>query len=663
MSNRPSQQKLRMPRLLNVRLEHFTLYNSLPVIDLPFGDGVLCLAGANGLGKSTFLAAVNYGLTGIVADPERDFVSVPEYYERCLEFASEFFDGRISEDDRDRAVVILEFVAGTKHFNITRGVFEQEQLRKLVITDIVNNKSFDGKSLTATQRHRRFAETLVQEVGLKSFEQFVFLQQFVFTFDERRQLLFWDKRVLEQALHLCFGVDPHDALKADQLRRQAEGADSLVRNYQWQATGLRKKLEQLESVIDSDHAAVEYERVMKGYENLLAKRDAAEKRLAKMEDQRQDTEIQFVHATADVASTSAEYEKVFADYLASHGGPDAHPLVKQLFETLRCGLCGSNGESVANHVREKLASGNCPLCDSKVHKQGKTPETLRMVDAKLASEKDQLKQVTARRDRVLKEAEDAQKEFNMIVAEADRFERKHGSLLAGASLKPDAIQTTISGYREQIEALLKKKDVQYERREDKRRQLRKLQKKLISQYAEAEELFVPIFNELAYRFLGINLSVQLEAKAGGVFLMLSVKESARRKTFQLSESQRFFVDIALRMALIQFTSTVEPTACLLIDTPEGSLDIAYESRAGDMFATFVLQGFSLIMTANINTSQLLIMLARRCGKKHMRLCRMTSWAELSEVQRKEERLFGLAYKRIVAAQNKPNKRGAQFTHV
>jgi DNA repair exonuclease SbcCD ATPase subunit len=271
--------------------------------------------------------------------------------------------------------------------------------------------------------------------------------------------------------------------------------------------------------------------------------------------------------------------------------------------------------------------------------------------------------MTARRDRISKEAEDAQKQFNVAVAEADRFERKHGSLLAGASLKPDTIQSTISGYREQIEALLQKKDAQYDRREEKRRHLKKIQKKLISQYSEAEELFVPIFNDLAYRFLGIDLGVRLETKAGGVFLTLSVKDSPRRKTFQLSESQRFFVDIALRMALIQFTSAANPTACLFIDTPEGSLDIAYESRAGDMFATFALQGFTLIMTANINTSQLLIMLARRCGKKYMRLSRMTSWAELSEVQRREEKLFGIAYKRIVAAQGKPLREGAKLKHV
>ena len=132
--------------------------------------------------------------------------------------------------------------------------------------------------------------------------------------------------------------------------------------------------------------------------------------------------------------------------------------------------------------------------------------------------------------------------------------------------------------------------------------------------------------------------------------------------FQLSESQRFFVDIALRMALLKFTSSPDKRACLLIDTPEGALDIAYEKRAGDMFAQFVLDGFNLIFTANINTSQLLLALASLCGKSHMRLCRMTSWTELSEVQKKEEGLFNKAYKQINLALAKGTKRSPRVAH-
>src|SRR6266436_4317716 len=174
-------KQLSMPRLSGARLDNFSLYSAKKSIKVTFTKGAFCLAGANGLGKSTFLAAVNFGLTGIVADPNRKFESVSEYYDHSLGFAEEFFDGRVEEKDRDRAQISLD--------------------------------------------------------------AFCFLQQFVFTFDERRHLLFWDEDVLDQALHLCFGLDPKDADRADTLRREKERADSRVRNLQWDATELRKKVE------------------------------------------------------------------------------------------------------------------------------------------------------------------------------------------------------------------------------------------------------------------------------------------------------------------------------------------------------------------------------------------------------------------------------------
>jgi hypothetical protein len=88
---------------------------------------------------------------------------------------------------------------------------------------------------------------------------------------------------------------------------------------------------------------------------------------------------------------------------------------------------------------------------------------------------------------------------------------------------------------------------------------------------------------------------------------------------------------------------------MFIDTPEGSLDIAYEKRAGDMLAMFATAGHQIIMTANLNSSKLLLQLAHECGRSRMRLCRMMDWAELSEVQQEEEALFDGAYKEIEKA--------------
>lgn len=102
------------------------------------------------------------------------------------------------------------------------------------------------------------------------------------------------------------------------------------------------------------------------------------------------------------------------------------------------------------------------------------------------------------------------------------------------------------------------------------------------------------------------------------------------------------------MALIQMGTY---SATLLIDTPEGSLDIAYESRAGKMFANFSKQGFGLILTANINTSQLLLQLARESKSSGMHIERMTEWTYLSEVQQQEEQFIENAFSEIDKALN------------
>ncbi len=139
-------KQLSMPRLSGARLDNFSLYSAKKSIKVTFTKGAFCLAGANGLGKSTFLAAVNFGLTGIVADPNRKFESVSEYYDHSLGFAEEFFDGRVEEKDRDRAQISLDFEIGAKVFHLTRGFFEREHLRAFSVATRYMSESYRRKS-------------------------------------------------------------------------------------------------------------------------------------------------------------------------------------------------------------------------------------------------------------------------------------------------------------------------------------------------------------------------------------------------------------------------------------------------------------------------------------------------------------------------------------
>jgi hypothetical protein len=152
-------------------------------------------------------------------------------------------------------------------------------------------------------------------------------------------------------------------------------------------------------------------------------------------------------------------------------------------------------------------------------------------------------------------------------------------------------------------------------------------------------------------FKGLRVDIELEHRQGkndtGFVLLLSLEDQVRSVAVDVSESQRFFLDIALRMALTEFMS--ETVATLMIDTPEGSLDISYEARAGQMFSNFAERGNFLLITANLRSSALLERLAGKQKRRGMQIERMTDWTDLSEVQQREEGLFAAAYESIEEA--------------
>ena len=69
----------------------------------------------------------------------------------------------------------------------------------------------------------------------------------------------------------------------------------------------------------------------------------------------------------------------------------------------------------------------------------------------------------------------------------------------------------------------------------------------------------------------------------------------------LSEAQRAFVDLAFRMAVIDVWHHVtNGTVTMIVETPEGAVDIAYMERVATMLRTFGDQGHTLIITTNLN---------------------------------------------------------------
>jgi hypothetical protein len=637
-----SQNKLQLPRVYRARFRDFTLYNRRREIDLTFPDGVFCLAGANGLGKSTFLLAINYGITGRVPEPDRDFISLEDYYERTEEFSRSFFDGRISEKDRETAEVELDLRVGHSDIRLRRGMFEPEQLRTLFIRKQNGRiRRVKGSPIELQQEYNR---QITEEVGLASFEQLVFLQHFVLTFDERRHLLFWQQRELEQTLFLSFGVSSDTARLADSLRDKAQKADSYGRNAVWRAGITRKKVRDLEDAVagldEPDDVEAEYKR-------LQADSDEALTLVTRVEGAYRDANLRFAELSAKQATLRAEYDTEFSKRFASSTDVRHHPLVRRSIADSHCHLCDNRHSGIGTEIEKRVATGLCPICGSNWTTRAKEKDLGRLkdLDKALAKTVRDVAEAFARSERLRVEVEAASAKRDRSAEALERFSKKNRKAIARLEARGTVnVKAVLEEYRRQVEDLEREKRKRYKERDAYRLRLRPIQQRLERQYRDAESQFVPLFRKLAESFLGVDLNVVFElSRTSGATLILDVENGERREFHQLSESQRFFVDIALRMALIKYMSANDSPACLYLDTPEGSLDIAYETRAGQMIAEFIKDGFGCIMTANINTSRLLISLAAECGSANMVLHRMTAWADLTQVQTSEEKLFNAAY--------------------
>jgi energy-coupling factor transporter ATP-binding protein EcfA2 len=660
LSDTAPAKKVTFPRITRIALENFDLYSNEPSPSVVVERNVFCLIGANGLGKSTFLNTVNFAITGAIPDPNRKFQSAHDYYLNAArrERNDEYFSGRLSEGARQLAAATVDLAWPSAFVSVTRDLLGSGGVTCLTMTDVTT-----GEATTMTSAddpddnlNARFEAEVLKHTGLEDFAQFVFIIHFIATFDEGRHLLMWDDGALTNALYLAFGADPVAAKAADKLQRDMDRESSRGRNVRFSARHVADRIQMLTDVLDDqesdDH--VPKAQLQAEHDSLIAKRNDAEERVRRKQAELRDADLKWTDLSAALTEAQLEYRRVFSRRLQKSSSVDHHPIVRATLSEDRCALCGT--VHVGAVVQARLAAGECPLCESPIDRSAKDDGViadLRRLDAAIAKVRDDLATILATRDRVSAELTAAQATEDAAEAALKAFEKKEAQNLAWASGGSDfsAIREEIKKLQLERQKFLDQSEDHYRKRDEIRGKLRVYERQLKAQYESGSQDFVPRFRELAEAFIGLPIDVELEHRQGandsGFGLRLRMDDQLRTLPDKVSESQRFFIDIALRMALSEFMA-VGP-ATLLIDTPEGSLDIAYEAQAGAMFSKFVAEGNVVLMTANLRSSELILRLAQLQKRQGMQIVRMTDWTDLSEVQQREEKLFRDAYDAIDTA--------------
>ncbi len=655
------QGKYNFIKLQKVMLRNFSLFSKnekLYEIDETINEGVYCLAGANGLGKTTFLNAINYGLTGIVLEPNREMYSPGEIVDENKMYTEKYFNGRINKKDEKNAEIEIVLKVNDKFFRIIRGFFEREELRLLEIYSEINNKKIlhtGGKDLNPKQLNASYQKLLTEEIGFSDFDYFIFYQLYVLTFDETRRMIFWDDRASSHALAIAFNSDPEDANKISELIRKMEKHESNGRNSRWQATQAKNKIDELKQkttkkkAADIDKLEIEFNRLHKDLE--------------KLEKTYNNTKIEYDTLLKNQSRLNSEllqlkigHKRLFSHYSEPRSKLLENTNVQLSIKKQECCLCGSKGSQIVESIKRSIHKDECPLCGTTINESNKTEqnELLTLIqknDTNIFSKNSELENLILEVEGKKVDLEKAEYEFNTTKEKIKEFTEDNPDVSSKGTGYQN-IDSLIEQYESQYILFDKEAKEEYQKRDKLKPDYELLLKKVQTAYKDAEKIFVPTFKKLAKSFIGLDLNIQPQISNKTIKLVLELKKTSRTESFQLSESQRFFLDIALRMSLAIFLSKKDNGATMFIDTPEGSLDIAYESRVGNMFAEFTTDyNQNIFMTANINASQLLISLAEKCGKNKMKFRRMLEWTDLSLVQKEGENLFNRVYNNIETALN------------
>ncbi|MDR1583639.1 MAG: AAA family ATPase [Prevotellaceae bacterium] len=654
-----STGKYNFIQLKQVIFRNFSLYKKdgqIYEINESINDGVFCLAGANGLGKTTFLNAINYGLTGIVLAPGKEVLEPSEIKTTNKKYTDRYFEGRIKENEKEQAEIDIVFHINNEYFKLRRNFFEADSLCSLEIFTKENNTVkpvIDTTNKSPKQLNEIYQKELATAMAIKNFDYFVFLQLYVFTFDENRRMIFWDDRASSHALSIAFNTDIKDSEELIATQREIERLDSYGRNYRWQATQIDKKIKDLSS---KQKEYPDMEKQQKEFDLINQElKDAA-----KTHD---NTKIEYntllknqsvLHS--EIMYKKQERAKLFSIYSEPRSKLLQNTYISRSIETKECCICGSKGDFIAESIENGLYKNHCPLCNTQIdenqsEEQGHLIKSIEENDKVITSKTKEIDVITKEIEWKKVQLEKAEYEYEKVQERLNHL-LELNPILSNNKTGNQGVDYLIEVYRKERDENIKLSKKAYSDRDKLFNKLQLLQDKIENAYSEAKLVFVPIFKHLAKSFIGLDLDIDLKREKHIQKLVLELQNSARTDSFQLSESQRFFLDIALRMSLAIYLSTPNNSANMLIDTPEGSLDIAYESRVGKMFADFVNKyEQNIVMTANINASQLLISLAEQCGNNKMKFKRMLDWTDLTLIQKEGESLFEKVYVNIENALN------------
>lgn len=593
-----------------------------PGIDIYFKPGLTLILGANGLGKTTLITILFRMLAGAY-DLPRTALDAAELGGSSLDVRplnvqeKALFSNRV-QDLATNATAILRLSIGQRHLAIRRN------LKDLGLVSV----KFDKTEVLTDEKEYQTKISLLS--GVPSFgDWLLLLRHMVFYFEDRRELV-WDRSAQRHIFRTMF-LPPQEAHGWYLRERDILSRDTRYRNDFAALNRLKKR------VATSEKAAGNETSLRTELVSLRKLQEVDEEAQRGLVDEADDLDTRR-HALrksllsgeldADKSARALESEKLLLlkNYFPAEKQTAQH-LYSLLIAQNYCAVCGNEATAAAEQLAARVADLKCVVCESDLTPESSSHEKIiSFSKEKVKSLYDKLR-VDKGRVSALK------KEYAEVSGNYDAVATRLVDTRAAIAERTKQIS--------RIENALPQDDERYVK--DKS-ELSELSKTLVGDRAELFRLatsFKDLVDQANTKILQYSGAIK-DAFAGFASGFLAenaqLKWSPEKKSLgqigtakvdfpafnlemsgsdftaptlrngpeAVSESQREFIDLAFRMALIHVASS-GAGGSLVIDAPESSLDAFFVKRAANVLCRFGKSDSNnrLVVASNLVDGQLL----------------------------------------------------------
>lgn len=614
-------RQIYLPELVSINIKNYTLYPNGLDYTYDFVKGINLILGGNGMGKTTFVNIIKFGLIGLY----RKAKDLTRTYQgraivKRLLYPSDYFSAR--KDDSVKAVgeatVTLHFLIKDAHFRVVRSL---DTGTLLYVT--INGTPLVGEPLTE-DRYERLEninlqkpyllyayETQIRAYSNLTFDDLIFFVNEILFFGENHNTVLWNEGIdgrtdVQYELFTKYFSEPELNERRQEMSRQARYYDSLSRHKSEDMrviNNLLKKLKQSDGDGTSPQSATIDIIALKGeIEKLTEELSAIKSAQKKLDEDIANLQGEINRDSLQASKLDDEKKQLEKEMKASLW-ETLHPMYDVFVKNIQlnhvCPICNQETDVLVDRVNE--ATSKCFVCGSEIHLTSDEILTAKYKEV-IATHKS-LYQGIANKQRKIRAIEDSQHNLDRDFREKDLRRRslqqqlREQEFKRAESAEPDKLQALddeYNKYAKEKEELQKKSD------EYKAQELQ-LTSRIAEEILSNVSRFSSIFASYAQQFLGVSCSLEYNSYDDRPKRFYPVIDGKVRKQEEsLSESQRFFIDHSFRMSILSFF--YQSPSFYIVETPDSSLDLSYEQNAAGVFLQFLKRPNIVIVTSNLNNS-------------------------------------------------------------